>query len=107
MSIQSLQTQAHELTEKLIEKQARDILALYRSERESILSLLKTTYAEYLVNTDVSDYWVVMNQYKRLEKLKGEYAQQKQYQRYPPAGLGHLPAGPGLAHRSRGSIPHR
>jgi SPP1 gp7 family putative phage head morphogenesis protein len=72
MSIQSLQTQAHELTDKRIEQQAREILALYRSERESILSLLKTTYAEYLVNTDVSDYWVVMNQYKRLEKLNKE-----------------------------------
>lgn len=69
MSIQSLQTQAYELADKMIERQANEILVEYRMARTQIYERLKSDYAKYLVGVEPDNYWTMLNQYNRLQKL--------------------------------------
>lgn len=73
MSIESLQKQAYELTDKQLEKQARNILAQYRDAREKIYNRLQKAYAEHLVEIDPDDYWTTLNAYNRLQKINKDF----------------------------------
>lgn len=73
MSIKSLQTQAYELTDKQLEKQARDILLRYREARDEIYNRLQKAYAEHLVAIDPDDYWTTLNAYNRLQKVNKDF----------------------------------
>ncbi|MCF8012484.1 MAG: phage head morphogenesis protein [Clostridiales bacterium] len=68
-----MQKQAYELTDKQLEKQARNILAQYKDAREQIYNRLQKAYAEHLVAIDPDDYWTTLNAYNRLKKVNKDF----------------------------------
>jgi SPP1 gp7 family putative phage head morphogenesis protein len=77
MTYTEMQEKAYDITDNLLKAQERKILGEYRSSRDEILSLVKDAYANHLVGVDPADYYTVLSQYNRLDKLnksiKGVY----------------------------------
>ena len=72
MNITALQRQGYELTEKEMFAQSNRIIKKYLDGRNKTLEIIQRNYGKYLVDVDPADYYTVLNQYNRLQKMNKE-----------------------------------